>query len=59
MSSPRAATARSGPYTGLGGKKGPARIGILAKNGGPTPEIDAGFEDFRAKSPVLVRTKTD
>jgi cytochrome c len=39
------------------GEKGPAKIGILAKNG-PTdaPEIDVGFEDFRC-SPA--RPKAD
>jgi regulation of enolase protein 1 (concanavalin A-like superfamily) len=33
------------------GKKGPAMIGILAKNGGTNaPEIDVVFEDFRARA---------
>jgi regulation of enolase protein 1 (concanavalin A-like superfamily) len=42
------------------GEKGPAKIGILAKNGGSTaPEIDVCFEDFRARSLVPVRARTD
>jgi regulation of enolase protein 1 (concanavalin A-like superfamily) len=39
------------------GTKGPARIGILAKNGGTNaPEIDVTFEDFRARS-ILAKDK--
>jgi hypothetical protein len=41
-------------------EKAPAKIGIFAKNGGTTAaEIDVCFEDFRMRSPVPVRKKTD
>jgi regulation of enolase protein 1 (concanavalin A-like superfamily) len=39
------------------GARGPARIGILAKNGGTNaPEIDVTFEDFRLRS-ILAKDK--
>jgi cytochrome c len=41
-------------------EKTPAKIGILAKNGGTdAPQVDVCFEDFRMRSEVPVRKKTD
>src|SRR5262245_9036508 len=42
------------------GQKGPARIGLLAKNGGTdAPEIDVCFDEFRVRPLTAVRAKTD
>ena len=42
------------------GGEGPAKIGILAKNGGTDPpEIDVCFEDFRARPLIPAKAKKD